>query len=111
MEIKNRVYQLYELREEFKKAIANSQAVEDSERLLVKIIFETKYDQTFSEFIKSLTANWKQYEKQRANLNAKLEKINYLIQLHEEQNEVSDNAVSLVLEILGADAPEKENKA
>lgn len=113
METKNRMYQLYELRDEFKKAITNSKLVEENEKALVRVILQSKEAESFKDFIKSLTSNWKDYEQQRTNLNTKLQKIDYLISLHEkndEQSKFSDNVISLVLEILGADAPAKSNK-
>ena len=105
------MYQLYELRDEMKKAISNSQMVEDSERLLVKIILESKQEGQFQDFIKSLTGNWKDYEHNRLVLNTRLGKINKLIEYHEKQDDNSklvDEVVSLVLEALGATKPEKE---
>lgn len=108
---KNRMYQLYELRDEIKKAILNSQAVEDSERSLVKIILEAKAEKEFQGFIKSLTENWKDYEHTRLVLNTRLQKIEKLIQMHEKQDDTAklvDEVVSLTLEALGAVKPEKE---
>jgi len=113
METKNRIYQLYELRDEFKKAIANSKLVEDDEKALVKVILESKDAEKFTDFVKSITSRWKDYEQQRIKLNTKLQKIDYLIELHEKKNDeskFSDNIVSLMLEILGAEAPEKSKK-
>ena len=108
---KSRMYQLYELRDEIKKALINSQTVENSERKLVKIILESKEEKEFADFIKSLSSNWKQYEHDRLELNTRLEKINKLISYHEKQDDNSklvDEIVSLTLEALGAVKSEKK---
>lgn len=109
---KNRMYQLYELRDEIRKAITNSKVVEESERNLVSVILEAKKENEFASFIKSLTENWKDYEHSRLVLNTRLQKIEKLISMHEKQDDTSklvDEIVSLTLESLGAVKPEKEN--
>ena len=112
---KNRMYQLYELRDEIKKALINSKMVEDSERKLVKIIFESKEDKQFSDFIKSLTENWKEYDRNRLELTTRLKKLEEIISRYEDQTGESKliaEVVSLTLEAIGATKPEsKKNEA
>ena len=82
MKTKNRIYQLYELRDEIRKALINSKSVEDSERVLVAIINQSQEAEMFKDFTASISKNWPDYETQRTKLNTTLEKINYIISLH-----------------------------
>ena len=113
METKNRIYQLYELRDEMRKAVLNSKLVEENEKALVSIILKSDKADEFKDFVNSISKNWPDYELQRNNMNTKIKKIDYIVSLHEkkdEQAKLVDNIVSLVLEILDAVAPEKSKK-
>lgn len=102
---KNCMYQIYELRDEMKKAIANSEAVEESEKLLVATILDSKNADRFQDFTKDLSSNWPGYESDRTHLRSRLKKLNRIIEKYEAKDESSElvkEIVSLVLEGIGA---------
>lgn len=104
MAVKSRMYQIYELRDEIKKAINNSNTVEQSEKRLVALIIEAKGELEFKDFIKDIQANWKEYAATRLELNSRLEKIERIIKLHEAQDDhspVVNEVVTLLLESFG----------
>ena len=86
---KSKMYRFYELRDEIRKAIQNSNFVEEQQKELVATLIQAKKDDQFKEFIKATTAEWKTQEHQRATLNTQLQAVNKLIAIHEKQD---DNA-------------------
>ena len=111
---KSRMYQIYELRDEIKKAIDNLSAVEASEKKLSAIIASSPEGKEFEDFTKGLASNWPGYESKRVALNTRLRKLSQIISMHEAQDESSamvDDIVSLVLEGLGAVKPENKPEA
>ena len=108
---KSRMYQFYELRDEMKKAIENSQAVEESEKALVAIIIASNQGERFKDFTKGISENWKRYESERTALKSRLRKVEKLIEMHEKRDESSalvNEVASLVLEAIGATKPESK---
>lgn len=102
---KNRMYQLYELRDEIKKALENSASVEASEKLLSKILSESEHAEAFKDFVKGLSSNWDKYEENRKELSARLAKLDEIIEGYEKKDEMSAKIaeiVSLTLEAIGA---------
>ena len=108
METKNRIYQIYELRDELKKALSNVELVEGQEKLLVSILIGSPHFKQFEDFVNGTKANWKEYESQKASINSRLKVVEHLISLHEKKDEKVDEIVSLTLEALGAVKPEKK---
>ena len=113
---KNRMYQLYELRDEMKKALSNLSAVEESERALADIIAKSEKAEEFEDFCKGLAHNWTGYAADRDTMSGRLAKIEGLIRLYEEKNESSELVASVVtalLEGIGAtkDEPEEPQEA
>lgn len=111
---KSRMYQFYELRDEMKKAIANSEEVERSEKSLVAIIIASPQAKEFEGFVKGISSNWPRYESERTALRSRLKKVERIISMHEAQDENSSlvgEVASLVLEALGAVKPEKKSEA
>ena len=110
---KNRIYKIYELRDEMRKALNNLDFVEGQEKLLLSILSTNIHAPEFEEFIKATKTNWAEYDMQRANLNTRIEKCNKLIALYEKKDETSkivSEVISLVLVGMGLDDPEKPKK-
>lgn len=99
---KNRMYQLYELRDEIKKAIVNSTMVEDSQKKLVQVLIESKHDAEFQDFIKGMTQDWKQYDHDRLVLKERLEKVEKVISMYEKKDEKSEIVIEVVATVLEA---------
>lgn len=102
---KNRMYQFYELRDEMRKAISNSETVERSEKELVAVIIGSQKAEGFKDFTKSLSENWPRYENERLTLKSRLKKVEDIIARYEKRDEESalvSEIASLVLEALGA---------
>ncbi len=111
METKNRVYQIYELRDEIKKALKNIDFIESQEKLLVSILISSPQHESFKDFIKGTQKNWENYETQRIDLNERLKRLEKIISLREENKEnrqLIDEIVSLTLEGTGSAKPEKK---
>lgn len=110
---KSRMYQFYELRDEMKKAISNSETVEQSEKALVAVIISSPQAEGFKDFTKSLSENWPRYESERVQLRTRLKMVEEIIARYEKRDAESDlvsEIASLVLEALGATRPEKKRE-
>ena len=94
------MYQLYELRDELKKAKNAILAKEEDERELVKTIFEAKKDQRFANLIKGLSEGWKNTKVDIARINTQIDALNRVIALHEKQDESSELANAIVSDVL-----------
>lgn len=111
METKNRVYQIYELRDEIKKALKNIDFVESQEKLLISIIIGSPQHESFKDFVKETKKNWENYETQRIDLNERLKRLEKIISLREDpkmDRKLIDEIVSLTLEGTGSAKPEKK---
>lgn len=105
----SRMYQLYELREELKKAISNSLLVEESQKKLVALIVAGKANEEFKDLITSMQADWKEQELKRLEMKARIDKLDTIIKMHEKQDDTSklvNEVVTLLLEGLGAAKPQ-----
>ena len=112
--MKSKIYQLYELRDEIKKAIANLDSVELSEKELAAIVAESGKGEKFKEFSQGLQDNWKNYEQNRMTLRTRLKRIERVISIYEgkgEQGKLAEEIVTCVLEAIGAAVAEKEEEA
>lgn len=111
METKNRVYQIYELRDEIKSALKNIDGVESQEKLLVSILVGSPHHEAFKDFTKATQKNWENYANQRIDLNERLKRLEKIISLREDpkmDRKLIDEIVSLVLEGTGAVKAEKK---
>lgn len=111
---KNRSYQIYELRDEFKKALDNLDFVEEQERKLAIVVSASNFAGEFKDFLNSLKENKKNYENQRAALKTRYDRANELIKLREDREHngaLVDDVISLTLEVLGAAKPDKKTQA
>lgn len=107
----SRMYQLYELRDEIKKAITNSLIVEGSQKKLVSILVSAKANEEFKDLIEGMKADWKDQETKRLEMKSRVDKLDTVIKMHEKQDNTSklvNEVVTLVLEGLGAAKPQSK---
>lgn len=110
----NRMYQMYELKEDITKAIENCKNLlsveEDFIKEINKIKNKERFDFIISDFIKDV-----EYQKNQVTVFTKrLDFINELLfdyEKKDENSEVISKSVSLLLESIGATAPIHEDNA
>ena len=109
----NRMYQLYELRDEIKTGIENLEKLLPVQEEFLKVINDSGKHDEFEFMLK----DWESYHKslpiQIDNMKFRLELINELITDYEKQDEKStiiSETVTKVLESIGATTPESSDE-
>lgn len=97
---KSKIYQLYELRDELKKTKKAIEVKDNSERLLLKVIFESHHEEDFKDLIKGFTEELKSDEISNLNLNTRIEALQRVIALHEKNDENKELVNNIVTDIL-----------
>ena len=100
--ITNRMYQLYELRDNLKEAINNVSGLLVQQNHLVEIISSSKYLDEMKDFIEGISSNNKGYEYKLSSYKERLEKVNYLIDLYEKNDKESVLTVKIITYLLEA---------
>lgn len=111
---RNRIYQVYELRDSIQSAIINLDLVQKQQGHLVELVMASKYSEELKQFTTELVAQSKEFDSKRLLLNERLEKVNYIIAIYEKkdaESELVTKVISKLLEALGLDKPEPEAKA
>lgn len=100
--VTNRMYQLYELRDNLILAIDNIKLVMKQQGILVELIIPSKHHEELKDFTKGIVEDCKSYEKKIKSYEERLEKVKHLICLYEKKDEKSSFMVEIITELIEA---------
>ena len=97
---KSKIYQLYELRDELKKSKNAILSKNESQKDLIKIIFDAKAEGRFGDLIQAFQDEWKNDNQNILQLNTRAEALQAIIELYEKQDETSELVTDIVTKLL-----------
>ena len=107
----NRMYKLYELKDNLTSAITNMENVIKQNGLLVESVINSKNKEALKDLTEGLVKDCKYYTEKIDEYKVRLSKLESLIAMYEAKDEKSDFVVSIIstlIESFGLDA-EPEN--
>ena len=92
----NRMYQLYELKDNLTSAISNMETVIKQNGLLVESVINSKNKEELKDLIEGLVNDCKHYTEKIDEYKIRLSKLESLISMYEAKDEKSSFVVSIV---------------
>lgn len=104
----NRMYQLYELKDNLTSAISNMESVIKQNGLLVESVINSKNKEALKDLIEGLVNDCKHYTEKIDEYKIRLSKLESLISIYEAKDEKSTFMVSIISTLIESFGLESE---
>lgn len=101
----NRIYKIFEMKDELESALKNLAKVKQQQNKLIDILSKDKYQKDFVEFVSGLKESNKNLWEKETILKSKLDKCNQVITLYENEStrELVTKIITDTLSALGVE--------